>query len=162
MHIRALLRRSDELNFKLTIISFTNKPEFCQEYLESVVEKKYFDRVEFLIDADRRLYRGFGFDWKLGQGVMKEPKKLGQGGWQPFIMKEYALAHQSVGGTDYNSPAKKMIDFSYEDFVFRKYVKNDDPLQQGGDVILDMNGKLVKIFGMDNVTDRPDVDVVLA
>jgi len=149
MHIRALLRRSNRSNFKLTIVSFTNKPEFCEDYLESVVEPQYSDRVEFLIDAERKFYRGFGFDWKLGGHR-----------WGPFIMKEYATVHQSEGGSDYNSPVKNMMDFSYEDFVFRTFVKDDDPLQQGGDVILDMDGKLVEIFGMDNVT-RPDPDHVL-
>jgi len=149
MHIRALLRRSNKSNFKLTIVSFTNKPEFCEDYLESVVEPQYSDRVEFLIDAKRIFYRGFGFDWKLNGSI-----------WGPFIMKEYATAHQSQSGSDYNSPVKKMMNFNYEDFVFRKFVKDDDPMQQGGDVILDMDGKLVEIFGMDSVT-RPDPDHVL-
>lgn len=153
MHIRALLRRSNKSNFKLTIVSFTNKPEFCEDYLESVVEPEYSDRVEFLIDCERKFYRGFGFDWKLGQGSNHQS-------WGPFIMKEYATAHQSEGGSDYNSPVKKMMDFSYEDFVFRKFVKDDDPLQQGGDVVLDMDGKLVEIFSMDSVT-RPDPNMVL-
>ena len=156
MHIRALLRRSGESNnFKLTIISFTNKPDFCQDYLESVVEEQYFDRVEFLIDSERKLYRGFGFDWKVGQGDERQA-------WQPIIMKEYALAHQSVGGSEYDSPIIKMgMKFSFEDFVFRKFVKDDDPLQQGGDVILDTEGKVLKVFAMDSVI-RPEVDEVLA
>ena len=154
MHIRALLRRSNVSNFKLTIVSFTNNPEMCEDYLESVVEERYLEKVEFFIDANRKFYRGFGFDWKHGQGS-------NQHSWQPFIMKEYAAAHQSEAGTDYNSPIKSMMDFSYEDFVFRKFVKDDDPLQQGGDVVLDSENRLVKIFSMDSVI-RPDVDSVLA
>ena len=48
----------------MTIISFTNKPDFCRDYLESVVEEKYFDRVEFLIDSERKFYRGFGLGYE--------------------------------------------------------------------------------------------------
>merc|ERR1712110_604479 len=121
---------------------------------ESVVDEEYLDRVEFYIDPHRELYRAFGFDWKAGQGGKNSR-------WNPFIMKEYSKVHKSETGKEYGSELK-FPGLKYEDFVFRKFVKDDDPLQQGGDVTLDKNGNnLIKIFAMDNVFDRPSLDQVL-
>jgi len=136
----------------LTIVSFTNNKDFCKDYLESVVDEQYLDRVEFYIDPDRKLYRAFGFNWKLDQG--NEVR------WKPFIMKDYAKAHKSESGKEYGGIAFPGL--KYEDFVFRKYVKDDDPLQQGGNVTLDKSGNLIKIFAMDSVMDRPSFDQLLA
>jgi len=128
------------------------------------VDEEYLERVEFYIDPERKLYQAFGFNWKLGTGSSEESKKIR---WSPFIMKEYARTHKSEPGKDYDSLindslVNKFPWLKLEDFVFRKYVKDDDPGQQGGDVTLDKNGNLIKIYAMDNVFDRPSIDQLLA
>jgi len=150
-----MLRRSDASNFKLIIVSFTNQKEYCEEYLDMVVDDKYLDRVEFYIDANRNLYKQLGFDWKFGQD--NERKAI----WKPWVIKEYAKTHHTTKGEDYGSAMGLPKDFSYDDFVFRKFVKDDDPFQQAGDAVLDKSGRLIQIFPMIHVSDRVDIDVIL-
>lgn len=136
----------------MIIISFTDQKDYCEEYLETVVESRYSDRVEFYIDADRAVYKQLGFDWKFGQDP--ERKAI----WKPWVIKEYAKTHHTTAGEDYGSAMTLPKGFTYDDFVFRKFVKDDDPFQQAGDAVFDKEGRLVGIFPMVHVSDRVDID----
>ena len=96
-----------------------------------------------------------GFDWKFGQ----DPSRKGI--WKPWVIKEYAKTHFTSQGEDYGSNMTLPEGFTYEDFVFRKFVKDDDPFQQAGDAVLDEEGRLIEIFPMIHVSDRVNVNEIL-
>lgn len=136
----------------MVVVSFTPDKDACSEWFDLVIDHRFKDQVSFYIDAERKLYKQFGFDWNHS---LKN--------WKPFIMREYSCAHNSKSGEKYNTiftdPEK--IGFTFQDFKFRRFVENDNSAQQGGDAVLDGEGKLLKIFPMSSVNDRPTVKDVL-
>merc|ERR1711879_840712 len=60
-------------NFKLVIISFTNKPEACEEWIDFVIPARYENRVEFYIDSNREVYKKLGFDWIFLMSNLRNP-----------------------------------------------------------------------------------------
>lgn len=117
-----------------------------------VVDDKHLHRVEFYIDPEKRLYDALGFNWR------STPAN-----WKSFIVKMYAKTHLSEAGSEIKGERLPPgMQYNFNDFMFRKFVKNDDPFQQGGDAVLDANMKLLKIFSMKSVNDRPSADQVLS
>jgi len=138
----------------LVIVSFNASDAINQEWLDTVIDDEYLDRTELYSDPDRILYRELGFGWSFTPKVF--PIK---------IVKMYAGIHTTKPGTELAFKATNRIPKEEmgadADYRFRRFVNNDTMLQQGGDVVVDNGGKILKIFPMAHVNDRPSTKEVL-
>ena len=83
-----------------------------------------------------------------------------QPGWD-----EKAISNEDIDHTKDENKYKfkhplpnSRIKFSeQQNFLMRKYFDDENPAQQGGDVLLDEGGRILKVFKMDNVNDRVDL-----
>jgi len=121
-----------------------------EEWLDLVIDPEDEDRVEMYSDPDLTLYEAFGFSWQLSPGD-----------WHVPLIKLYAKFHTSSPGEVVPLPFT-ISGVSMGDYKFRKYVAGDNAQQQGGDVVLDRENKLVNIYPMKSVNDRPNIEEVLS
>jgi len=135
----------------LVVVSFNSDRNVNEEWIESVIDECYLDRVEFYADPDRLLYRDLGFAWSM------KPQLLDIG-----VVKMYAGIHKSKSRSPLAFKSTEGPSGADEDYRFRRFVENDTVLQQGGDAVLDKDGKLLHIFPMKRHRDRPAIEDVLS
>ena len=135
----------------LWIVVHTKSIDSARIFYESVVGDDNLEgRVEMYIDPERALYKNVGFDWRLKAGEMIfMAMKMVYGKMFKDMDKESTGWDQQIVKPVKDAPKDIM-----EDYSMRRFMKNENPAQQGGDVVLDDEGKIVSIFQMSSVEDR--------
>lgn len=159
IHVRDIIRKLDlsnkNKNTKLVIVAHTKNIENAKIWYESVVDDDLDGRVEMYVDHHRSLYKKVGFDWRFtcGSRIVQAMKMVYGKMWKEMDRQnenwEQNIAQTEEEGRSKNKPEDKM-----QDFLMRRFMANENPAQQGGDVVLDSEGKIVSIFQMANVHDR--------
>jgi len=145
------------------LITFDDENQ-ATEWYHSVIAKDYPNfPVEIYIDRERKYYQKVGFNWAICNGA---PAEL-----YLRVVKMYAITFKNVKDkselSDLQIPYfEQSIKVQSEDhrkqFLFKKYQYEADFCQQGGDVKLDKDYKLIKIYPMESVQDRVELSEFLS
>jgi len=156
---------SNNKDTKLVIIAHSTSEENTQIWYESIVEN-CFDQIEVFRDPEKKLYEQVGFNWNFNAGPMilmamkvhygglfREMDKKSPGWDKRKMSAENDAEALKIDGQP-TVPGPKFSDKMGQDFLMRRPLEGENPCQQGGDVVLDAEGKILKVYHMNSVNDR--------